>query len=474
MADKHYIITTLSLIITKFAFGEVTSINYGILDGEITLKANVVGVLQEILWKWNLNKVLEVDKDSRAEYGRFKGRTDLNFSTGDLTISNLTEGDNGYYSAEAQIEGKLQYSSHNVEIIDPVTHPVVTCEVSDMLTLICTSDLNPLTHYSWERSNVPVMSSSSELVLQSTENRDSVYTCVVTNPVSERRKEIAVHHCFTLRDSIITYLAIAGVILCVALGVAIGIWFYCKKRNEASQKSATMHEHQETRMDVENQTPTENAPLIGMENDKEPVQEKNSLDNENVKDKVQNSKNAVLPPVSPPGQGGVSEEQRVLNCEDMTVQVEQAGGIDDQQDPSAKGQAGDLTDPLSKKSSNVSEAEVSPGSQIVGGPGGVEGTPREIEGQEEQPISGQALHQSLPQTSLGSNTKETLKVDGNGNDPQSETPLKTAFQSPDGLGPAVPPLSHQKEPPVPEKEGTSNNSDASPSHQAESPLIIED
>ncbi|KAJ8350915.1 hypothetical protein SKAU_G00260450 [Synaphobranchus kaupii] len=275
MPAKHYMITALSFLIAKFTFGDVASTSYGITNGTITLKANIRGVLEEILWKWNDNKVVEVDKNSRDEYGRFAGRTVVNFTTGDLTITALTEGDSGNYQAEAQVAGKLQHSYHRVEIIDPVTEPIVTCETSGKtLTLVCAADLNPLTEYSWEGPEGPMLLSGSELQLDSGESPDTVYTCVVKNPATERRGSITIHHCFTAAGAVIINLAIALGVLSVLLVVVIGIYIYCKKRSEGTERETN---------DLTEQEDTSNGGLL-------------------------------LAP--PPEQQGVGEEQGVLGDED--------------------------------------------------------------------------------------------------------------------------------------------------------------
>ncbi|XP_064167004.1 lymphocyte function-associated antigen 3-like isoform X1 [Anguilla rostrata] len=399
MAGKHYIITAFSFLIAKFTFGEVTSINYGLPNGSITLKANVSGIIEEILWKWNGHKVFELDQISRDEYGQFIGRIDFDSTTGDLTISGLTESDSGIYRAEAHVQGKLQYSQHSVEIIDPVTDPIVTCQKSgSMLTLICASDLSPLTVYSWEGPKGPMLSSGSELHLESAENGDSVYTCVVKNPASESREAFALHRCFSAQGSIVINLAISFGVISVVLGVLIGILVYCKKRDRglnvlsciatASQRLVTIHKEKE---DTTNETPAEIDPFI-VEEKAELDHEKNNLEEGNLREQEDTS-NSVRTLVSLPGhggdsieQGGVSNEQGVLNNEDNDPQEEPASGTGNEEDPShtrqespniagaqveeivedpvAKCQEENLPNPLSEPPGTFDDAEPLPGPQV--------------------------------------------------------------------------------------------------------------
>ncbi|XP_061081933.1 lymphocyte function-associated antigen 3-like isoform X1 [Conger conger] len=279
MAGKYFIIATLSFLIAKFTFGE--DVNYGCTNGNITLKANIRGIPEEILWKWNGNKVLEVDKISSEVYMQFKGRAYVNVSTGDLTITGLTEGDSGDYKAEVQVEKKLQYSQHRVEVIDPVADPIVTCEMSgSAVTLICASDLSLSTTYSWEGPNMAMPASGSELHLEITESRDSVYTCVVKNPVSELRANFTLQHCYTARG-VVTNLVIAIAVLFFVFLGALGIWFYYKKYKVTASQQARCEMG-----DRENETPHENVQSLEKA---ELVHDKNNPDKGSLKNQEDNS-----------------------------------------------------------------------------------------------------------------------------------------------------------------------------------------
>lgn len=90
---------------------------YGGLGREITLTPKVSGQPEDILWKHIGNKVVEFDGSQNFEYGRFKGRTILDWDSGALTIKGLTDADSGPYELEAVVKGKLQYSQHEVGVI---------------------------------------------------------------------------------------------------------------------------------------------------------------------------------------------------------------------------------------------------------------------------------------------------------------------------------------------------------------------
>lgn len=90
---------------------------YGGLGGKITLTPKVSGQPEDILWKHKGNKVVEFDGSQNVEYGSYKGRTILDWSSGALTIKGLADADSGPYELEAVVKGTLQYSQHEVDVI---------------------------------------------------------------------------------------------------------------------------------------------------------------------------------------------------------------------------------------------------------------------------------------------------------------------------------------------------------------------
>lgn len=75
-------------------------------------------MIQEILWKFKGNKVVDWDLNSgRTEYLQFIGRTSLVQRTGDLTICNLKPEDSGIYEAEVIINGNIHNAVHDLIVI---------------------------------------------------------------------------------------------------------------------------------------------------------------------------------------------------------------------------------------------------------------------------------------------------------------------------------------------------------------------
>ncbi|XP_038863017.1 spore wall protein 2-like isoform X2 [Salvelinus namaycush] len=227
---------------------------YGGLGGEITLTPKVSGQPQDILWKHNGNKVVEFDGSQNVEYGRYKGRTILDWGSGALTVKGLTDADSGPYELEAVVKGKLQYSQHEVDVIDNVAQPSVTCVVDNTTpenmdrTLLCSADLQPLTQFIWR---IPEGSESPgpELFIpggenQDSENQESVYTCVVKNPVSERTAEFTLKDCYTEEGSSSVLAVVLSILLLLVLVAVLAflLWYWKKGKKPAEAALRTSEE----------------------------------------------------------------------------------------------------------------------------------------------------------------------------------------------------------------------------------------
>uniref|UniRef100_A0A673WS54 Histone-lysine N-methyltransferase SETD1B-like n=1 Tax=Salmo trutta TaxID=8032 RepID=A0A673WS54_SALTR len=217
---------------------------YGGLGGKITLTPKVSGQPEDILWKHTGNKVVEFDGSQNVEYGRYKGRTILDWSSGALTIKGLADADSGPYELEAVVKGKLQYSQHEVDVIDDVAQPSVTCVVDNTTpenmdrTLLCSADLQPLTQFIW-RSPGGSESPGPELFIPVGENQESVYTCVVKNPVSEKTAEFTLKDCYTKEGSTSVLAVVLSILLLLVLVAVLAfLWWHCRKSAEAALRTS--------------------------------------------------------------------------------------------------------------------------------------------------------------------------------------------------------------------------------------------
>lgn len=91
--------------------------DFGESGQEITLKPNIRGKPQEILWKHNGRMIVEYDESEMMVYGSFKGRVVLDFETGQLTVRNLNIHDSGQFQSDILINGKIQSFGQNVTVL---------------------------------------------------------------------------------------------------------------------------------------------------------------------------------------------------------------------------------------------------------------------------------------------------------------------------------------------------------------------
>lgn len=83
----------------------------------LILNPDLKGTPEDILWTFNGNKLAEHDLNEFQEYGQFLKRTEIDISTGRLTVLQMTREDSGLYKAMIQINGRLQYFQDDVEVI---------------------------------------------------------------------------------------------------------------------------------------------------------------------------------------------------------------------------------------------------------------------------------------------------------------------------------------------------------------------
>ncbi|XP_077096234.1 lymphocyte function-associated antigen 3 [Siphateles boraxobius] len=225
-------------------FNAVTSIVYVENGTSLTLKPNIQGKPEDILWTHNGNKVAEHDLTEFYDYGQFKQRSEIEVSTGQLTVHYMTSRDSGIYRSVIQINGKLQNSPNEVQVIDAVQEPNVTCNLNNISrALFCSvSSQSPVT-YEWTGSS-SALRFGQELQISREEKPDSVYTCTVKNEVSQRSSSFSLKHCDT--DEPQSYLNIIlpvtlSIIAAVIVGIVAVIFFKRKKQNNVEESKQITH-----------------------------------------------------------------------------------------------------------------------------------------------------------------------------------------------------------------------------------------
>ncbi|XP_073701118.1 uncharacterized protein [Garra rufa] len=226
--------------------------DYGESGSEITLTPSIRGKPEEILWTYKGNKVLEYDGSEVTKYGSFKGRVDVDFETGQLTIRRLNGQDSGKYQSEIWINRKVQIASHTLTVLDALPEPRVTCELDETLNvkkLSCSVESQTQPSYEWSGPDIKE-SGPTLLVDEQEEKHDSVYTCTVKNKAASRTTDFTLQDCHKVLlaggggPAVLVPVIIVTVLLIILLAV-LALYFYRRKK----QKSM---ESDRKKMDTEN------------------------------------------------------------------------------------------------------------------------------------------------------------------------------------------------------------------------------
>ncbi|XP_073702388.1 uncharacterized protein [Garra rufa] len=224
------------------AYSAETAVIYVENGKNVTLDPHIQVEPEEILWTFNGNKLAECDFTEFHEYGQFKRRSSIEFTTGKLTVHQMTRQDNGIYRSVIQIDGRQHNSQNEVQVIDAVQEPNVTCtlnKITKSKTLFCSVSSQIKASYEWTGSHL-VQHSGQELPISNGEEPDSVFTCTVKNEVSQKKTSFALKDCptdiphpenITENENInlSVLLFIIGAIILIAVAVAIYVIY--KKRN---------------------------------------------------------------------------------------------------------------------------------------------------------------------------------------------------------------------------------------------------
>uniref|UniRef100_A0A8C1IPZ2 Si:dkey-11f4.14 n=1 Tax=Cyprinus carpio TaxID=7962 RepID=A0A8C1IPZ2_CYPCA len=212
----------------------VTSIIYVENGKSVTLHPNIQGNPEDILWTFNSNKVAEHDLKDFQDYGQFRGRSKIEITTGQLTVLRMTSQDSGIYRSAIQIDGKLQNSENEVQVIDAVQEPNVTCilnNITESKTLFCSVSSQFQTTFEWTGSN-SIQHSGQELHISKKEKPDSVFTCTVKNEVSQKSTSFALKDCLTDGNIILPVILAIIVTIAVVIIMAVAFYFICQRRGK--------------------------------------------------------------------------------------------------------------------------------------------------------------------------------------------------------------------------------------------------
>ncbi|KAL6484788.1 hypothetical protein MHYP_G00068330 [Metynnis hypsauchen] len=205
-----------------FSVGDIFCVKFVETGKNHTFKPPLPGTPETILWKFQKNRVVEFENNEETWY-RLEGRADLNKITGDFTIKQLRKEDSGLYESEIQVKGKLEYSSHEIKVIDAVPVPNVTCEAnSTVATLLCSVGSSAQAEFEWSGPNG--FKETGKIIIVSKEQ--ALYICTAKNYLSEESTEFSLQNCLTGGVSPVTAMSLTVSFIAVLIAALLAL-LYC-------------------------------------------------------------------------------------------------------------------------------------------------------------------------------------------------------------------------------------------------------
>ncbi|XP_047226752.1 kinesin-related protein 12-like isoform X2 [Girardinichthys multiradiatus] len=234
------------------------TVNYYLVAGQATeyflrgetssFTANIKETPDNILWKHGGNKVVEFTGSEQLSFGSFEHRVTLDWHSADLTISNLVFEDSGLYELEIFANSKLNRRSFQMEVIDKVAKPTISCNMHTastsnqfgvQATLTCSSPSKyhqSLLTFQW-RSDANMHLGPELMISLGGELDNHIYSCTVRNPLTEESAAFTAKDCYPDTSPAILIAAIVIPIVILLLSCVIFFIFYKKVYLKREKKS---------------------------------------------------------------------------------------------------------------------------------------------------------------------------------------------------------------------------------------------
>ncbi|CAL9690168.1 unnamed protein product [Knipowitschia caucasica] len=181
-----------------------------------------------ILWKHNGEKVITFDSAEERVFAPYHDRVLLAWDTAQLTITDVRYEDSGEYELDANVKGRLYRSQYMLKVLDKVSKPVITCEMSDdesssnstavRATLSCSSEsMTPeALKFKWNLKGKSHLGPVLPIALGN-DLDDITYSCTANNPLHAETSVFTAKDCYTEKSSqvldILVPIIIASLIL---------------------------------------------------------------------------------------------------------------------------------------------------------------------------------------------------------------------------------------------------------------------
>uniref|UniRef100_A0A3Q3M5T2 CD58 molecule n=1 Tax=Mastacembelus armatus TaxID=205130 RepID=A0A3Q3M5T2_9TELE len=180
---------------------------YALKGQSVTLRPEVSGQPEQLLWKHKGNKVVEFDGSEQQVYSPFDNRITLDWHSAELDVKDLRYEDSGEYELEVYMNKMLHRSQYNVKVIDRVPKPTISCETHNgsssntdgaQATLMCSvesKEPQSLMKFEWiSRGNVQP---GPELTIHLKDKHDDEeYSCRVSNPLTLETSTFIAKDCY--------------------------------------------------------------------------------------------------------------------------------------------------------------------------------------------------------------------------------------------------------------------------------------
>ncbi|XP_061878157.1 signaling lymphocytic activation molecule-like isoform X6 [Entelurus aequoreus] len=152
-----------------------------------------------ISWLHNGNDVVLFTGTEDYVPSSYKNRITLDRVSAELTIKNATHEDSGVYFLEMDINNERDTFQCEIEVIDKVSKPNISCEMSDtkQATLVCsTESKHPhLLKFKWSSPGKEQTGPKLTITVRN-EDDDQVYRCDVSNPLTNETASFTAKDCF--------------------------------------------------------------------------------------------------------------------------------------------------------------------------------------------------------------------------------------------------------------------------------------
>ncbi|XP_030607787.1 carcinoembryonic antigen-related cell adhesion molecule 1-like [Archocentrus centrarchus] len=241
-------LSAAALIFTFTAVGRAVPETYKKGGVAVLSPGSVSGSITAVIWKRGQDIAVEWYGEETTTYQYFRGHCELNTTTGELMISNLSVKDSGSYTAE--INNRVTKTTE-IKVITAVPKPTISthCNPEEtQCTLTCDASITRNTgaiSYSWEIGDRHIPDSPSnwiDITKNDTDLLGKPISCQLENPVSRARSD-DIRSPFTpnRRSEGVNKPAVLPVVLIVVFVVIVaalaGLVFWDKHRQQNAHES---------------------------------------------------------------------------------------------------------------------------------------------------------------------------------------------------------------------------------------------